>query len=504
MPKYSSFKYGAETYGPYTPTTDLAWTFNVAWDGSFSGIHDTFNNEAMRMVDLTVVRGRDNMLAPDSGGFERFASGEVVGIFDNEDGRYNPWNTDSPIYPYVSPGKFVKIGVKDVSGGAGGTHYGIMQGIISDIQPFNRGKKPYVRITVRDGLTWLRGQTVNSVLYKDGTITDALTAILAAAAWPWESSLATSDLMDEEKDYWWLWEDNVAEAISDLAEAEVGVYFHGSDGIFYFFNRDYEYAQTIAVAQTVILKEITVPQPWELIRNEIRVSSWPKAVYGGAVLDLYLLIGSGGLGIEILNGETFTVDAKIANGAFPFQIVPDPDHTATDHSVTENGNGTGDDYTADCPLTYDTPVSEGTTMTVVNNSGHNGWLQFIWIGGKPVYAPNKSTAFSLDATSQAAYGQKTLTLDSFWQENTGLAPLIANWLLAELKDPLPVPTIQFENRPAYQFGYDLYDQVVLTVDELDIDAQEFRIGKIEHHWLLENGSAVRTVWKLEPYLTPYT
>lgn len=55
-----------------------------------------------------------------------------------------------------------------------------------------------------------------------------------------------------------------------------------------------------------------------------------------------------------------------------------------------------------------------------------------------------------------------------------------------------------------QFGRDLYrDRITLNAPTFGISGEYFRIGKIEHRWLRENGQAIRTLWKLEPYLTAF-
>src|SRR3990167_9369781 len=139
MPRYGTFLYGPAGTGALygaTPTEDFnLWTFQVDWLGdlSYAPPSNTFNNEALRMKSLTTVRGRQHFLSKD--GFDRYEPGEAVGIFDNSDGRYDPYNTSSPLYPYVEPGRLVRILVKD---GTSGTNYGVMRGVVKDIQPLLR------------------------------------------------------------------------------------------------------------------------------------------------------------------------------------------------------------------------------------------------------------------------------------------------------------------------------------------------------------------------------
>ncbi|NVM23894.1 MAG: hypothetical protein HWN68_19210, partial [Desulfobacterales bacterium] len=70
MAKYGTFKYSEEKYGTEAQDANLRWTFIVAWDGYYG-----WGNEAERMVDFTVERGRQRMLGRN--GLEPFLPGRV-------------------------------------------------------------------------------------------------------------------------------------------------------------------------------------------------------------------------------------------------------------------------------------------------------------------------------------------------------------------------------------------------------------------------------------------
>ena len=98
MAKFGTFKYAEDVYGDGRQA-DIQFGFIVKWDGSYYG-----DNEANRMVSLNVRRGRPAMLAPGGRGFQPFQPGQAFAVFDNEDGRYDPFNASSPLYPHVTPG----------------------------------------------------------------------------------------------------------------------------------------------------------------------------------------------------------------------------------------------------------------------------------------------------------------------------------------------------------------------------------------------------------------
>lgn len=488
MARYGTFLYGAELYGA-TPTENFnLWQFRVDWKGdlSYSPPSNTFNNEAVRMIGFSSQRGRDYLLRPDGRGFEHYGVGEAVGIFDNADGRYDPWNTSSPLYPYVKPGKFVQIKVKN---GTSGSEYSVMRGTIQDIQPLSRGKNETVRIVVHDGLQWLRDRSIEKGLQSSQTIAQCIDHILAGADWPAEwgsSSVSSVDSLD----YWWAWKQNALDAIHQLEDAELGVFIHDKDGQPNFRGRNYTYEQSSTVAQDTLLSDMVLPQPWEVVRNRIEIYSYPK-ILDPVNTTLWQLRDTP----AIANGEVFNVDAIFSYSTWR----PCGSSITFNHTVNTQADGLGTDMTASCPLTYNTDIGDGAEITITNNYGSAGYITLLRAVGNAIYPPNQTVRKNNNAASAAAYGPRTLIIDSRWQEDSVVAQDLADFLLANLKDPNATPIIRFEGRPTYQFYWDLYDRLVLTIAAKGITSVNYRVGKIEHEWLSQNGVSVRTTFKLEPY-----
>lgn len=486
MAKYGAFKYGAETYGEYTPTTDLAWTFQVAWDSSFSGVPGTFNNEAIRLVDLSVRRGRRNLLG--RSGLEPFTIGTARATLDNADGRYDPWNTSSPLYPYVKPGKFVRIAVKDLDTG---TNYGIMRGIVDDIVLLKRGQRDLAVISVVDGLAWLQNQTVNIGLHQSIDKDSIIYQILDHSGWPmlteWPRDI-TEDAT--ELTYWWAWNQNALDALHEFNQAEGATAFHNRDGEFSWRPRDYAHERSISLDQTEILADIARPNPWENVRNVVRVTSQPKVLNDCNEI-LWQLQTVPGIAI----GATFNIEPVFKYAEWQ----PCGAAIAFDWSVNAQADGGGADLSGDCTFTYETDIGEGAILSITNNSASYGYITLMKATGDAIYPPSIDIHETADTDSQADYGPRTLEIKSRWVETIDHAKVMADWLLAELKDPTDAPIIQLEDRPTEQFTPDLHDRVVLDIDHLGI-RNAFRVGQIEHNWMSENGNAVRTVFRLEPYI----
>lgn len=482
MSKYSSFKYGdGTTYG--AQTANLRWGLAIAWDGMYG-----WGDEASRMVSLNVRRGRRNLIAAGSKGLQAFPPGETTVILDNEDGRYDPFNTDSPLYPHVAPGKFAIIRVREQ---AVGTRRGIMCGVVKDIQPDMQGDKHRVRIVIVDGLQWLADRVIHASRWEDIAKSLVPKYITIAADWPsseWPKSIATDTDVQAE---WWAWNITAYEALREWNEAEVAVAYHTRDGFFSWKPRSYGYFRSVTLDESEILKDIGRPQPWEVVRNIVRVSVHTKKEDIGPYV-LWNMEDTPFIG----DGETFYIEALFRHEDW----VPAGKDLTFAFAVNTQADGGGADITADCERRHSGSLSEGIHIWVTNNSGVHGYITTLRSSGNAVYAPNTDVREASDAASKELYGARTLTINSRWVENSNYAKNLADWLLSEFKDPAIYPIVQIENRSEKQFFPDLYDQIVLTSPKLGITDGLYRIGAIEHQTLEESCQGVRTTFWLEPYM----
>jgi hypothetical protein len=499
--RYNTFEYGDGTkYGASAAEDFLYWTFIVDWDadGYFSG-----ENEATRMVGFSSERGRDYYVKPSGRGLEHMRPGRVTAIFDNEDGRYDPFNTSSPLYPYVTPGKFVRIAVLDANTG---TNYPVMRGVIEDIQPLS-GRK-LASITVVDGLQWLMDREVVTQVYPSIYIsrdyipgTDSystLSILLDKTDWPhtdfgqsvdeWGTDFGESV---EFLDYWWAWQQTALDAIHQLEEAELGVFFVARDGDATFRGRHAFGSSVMTISEDDVLRAIAIPQPWEVVRNVANIYSYPKQLF-----DVDATLWQLQDVPPIPAGDSVTVYAKFRyNGE---SVGGGPGTISFNYTVNTASDGTGSDITSQCTH-GNTDIGAGVTLTLTNNSSQNGYITLWQAVGDPVYAQSITVLKNEDATSQGKYGPRVLTIDTPWQESTNLAQDYATFMVSFLKDPKYFPIVQVEDRPDIQYGLELYDRVTLDFPTLGVSG-DYRVAKVDHQWLNENGRAVRTTIKFEPLM----
>lgn len=503
MAKYGTFLYGTRRYGEgdqvAADITTLNWTFIVNWDGTgYTG-----ENEANRMTDLAMKRGRERVISPSGDGFEHYSPSQVSVELDNSDGRFDPFNTSSPLYPNVLPGKFCRVAVRD----GAGTNYELMRGVITDIQPVLNDGQRMVRITAEDGLRWLAERRVHVGMT---TVQDldyiANKRILALANWPSSQPSSGTGVGEWPREgnatskgltYFWAWNENALDAIHWLEDISAGgVFFHQNNGQSRFLGANLTATTaTISVDESELLRDSSIRQPWEVVRNDIRVVSYPKAQYAN-VETLWSLENP----IYLGTGQTVTVEASLKEPGVGEAAAINLTSAALVFLANANEDGSGADLSANVQASFSDEFATGVFVSFHNSSA----VSACWITAADINPPSEvhnlftTTFTATDAASQALYGPKTLTIDAPFMQNSLYAQEVADYLLARFKDPQPYPIIKVENRPALQFLPDLYRyKFDLTLPTFNV-SDTFRVGGIAHKWLRRSGQACVTTFWLEP------
>lgn len=481
--RYGQFKYSEAKYGSSPANANLLWALEVDWDGD--GIFDG-SNEAGRMMGLKTRRGREFFLSSGGDGFEPFREGEFTAVLDNEDGRYDPYNTGSPLYGNVRPGRRVRLRVKN---GNTGTLYDIMAGSIDDIVPFREDGRGRARLVVKDGWRSLYDHNVRIAVQENLEADDLIGMVLDEAEWPWDRDLG---LGADAISYWWARGGSAASEIRELVDSELGRFFIASDGKAVYRSRHADEAAVLSLTQSQLRKDIDTPQPWEFVRNTVRMPVYPRVRQATGVLwqlEDTPLVGSG-RSLTVFADFLYNDESVPALGL----ITPVP---TTDFLVNTQADGLGTDLTSQCTVTM-TAFGETSLLNVANNSGLDGYITFLRIRGDALSLGNTSAAEQTDSASRTSYGPRTFTLDTPWHQDTNVANDLCTLLLDFLAEGRPFPVVQVESRPDVQFAPDLMDRVSLAIARLGID-DDFRVGMIEHEWLEPTGQAVLTTWRMEPF-----
>jgi len=487
--RYGLNKYGdGKLYGPSDEREALAWDASIDWDED--GLFEI--NESSLLIGVKIARGRTRLLKQLGGGFETVRTGKATLTFKNRDGRFDGWNTSSPLYPNVGYGKDIRIRVRDLS--VSDETYPLFRGVITNIVPTGTGRDSKVIIHASDGLEYLRNNSARVAIQQNITPNEAIGMILDAVNWPgrWGRNL---DVSTETIPYWWASGDKKAMSeIEDLALSFLGYFFCAADGKATYIKRSNVSEAVADYPQEYLLKDIGNPQPYELQRNVTRLKVHPRRA--SATTTIYELVGTppsiapGGANAE-------TLFCHYTYNGFP---VPAVNVTISLFEANTQSDFAGTDQTSNCTATL-LDVGESGMVTITNNSSGIVYVR-LKLDGEAIYEPNTADiTYPKDLSTIST--PRELLFDLLWQQDVNVARDIADVLGPFYAGLHPMPNIKIENRPSLQYTPDLFDIVSASVEELGISGYVYRVGGIEHATdsSFENCQRVITRLYLEPYIS---
>ncbi len=480
------------TYGSgAAPAGLLLWAVEIDWDqdGIFSG-----SNEAGRMFSITRTRGRKSMLKQTGQGFESIQPGKCVIKLRNNDGRYDGWNTESPLYPYVTYGADVKIRVASTTDL---TMHDYFYGSIVDIKPYGYGGDAYVEIHIEDAGRYLRDYTARYPITANASPNVAIGHILDSISWPsrWGRNLDTST---DNIPYWWASGGKIAwSEIEDVAQSFLGVFFIAANGNARFVDRNSPAVPVLSLGQAQLLKDINLPQPWVYRRNITRLKVHPRKEAASGVI--YQLLGDTPLVASgSSNAAVIWANYTYNNAAVPAKTVLQPVAT-TDFTMNTNSDGSGTDKTSFCTVVvYD--FGDNAKVTITNLSGVPVYVTKLQIKGIAIYEQNVSDVTHPSDISTVAQPRE-FVLDQKWQQSVNTALDYSVVIGAFLDQLHPFPSVKVEGRPDIQLALELFDIIPLTIEKLGILGDSFRVGGIVDRSLQDNCQALESTYYLEPYVT---
>jgi hypothetical protein len=488
MARYGTTKYGQRKYGA-SVTGILKWSVEIDWDQDlrFDG-----SNEARRMFYIDVKRGRTSKLKATGAGFYTIAPGICNIKLRNNDGRYDGWNQNSPLYPYVTYGPEVRIRVTNQ---ATGERKDFFAGRIVDIRPYGYGGDAYVNIKIEDHGRFLRSFRARTPIATNLTPGQAIDAILNDVGWPsrWGRSI---DVGTSTMNFHWASGSKLAwSEIEDVAQSFLGIFFIDASGQAVYKDWNTNPEPTMTLSQEDLLKDISNPQPFELRRNITRLKVHPrKEAVSGVIYQVNgdpLLVQAGG-------SRTVFANYTYNNVPVPARDVITPVAT-TDYLANTNSDGTGTNRTSDCSVTL-TDFGDNAKLVFRNNSASNFYVTSRQIRGKAIYEENVDDVTYPEDPSTVSDPREFL-LDLKWQQSVNIAEDYALVLGGFLDQLNKSPTVKMQGHPDKQFGMELFDAVALDLDEIGIIGESFHVGGLEHKSLSENCQDILTTISLEPYIS---
>lgn len=486
--RYGINKYGdGKLYGPSDARDALAWDISIDWDDN--GLFDA--NEANLLSGVSINRGRTRLLQPIGQGFESIPTGKAVISLRNEDGRFDGWNTASPLYPNVGYDKSARIRVRDLN--QSNAIYPLFAGTITDVVPVGYGDDAKVMIHISDGLELLRNTVARVAMQEGITPDEAIGMILDSISWPaaWGRSL---DVSTETIPYWWASGSKQAMSeLEDLATSFLGYFFTDAQGQARYIKRSSVSGAVASFEQTYLLKDIGNPQPYDLLRNITRVKVHPRTA--AATSTIYRLIGTPYVLPGGANAQKF-----FANYTYNNESVPAKNVVISLFQANTQSDFSGTDQTASCVASL-TDFGDSGFVQVTNNSAGLVYIR-VELDGNAIYEPNVSdVTYPSDITT--IRNPRELVLDLPWQQDINVAVDISNVLGSFYAGLHPMPSVKLESQPALQFLPELFDIVTADISKIGLTGVSFRVGGIEHQTdsQFENCQNVQTRLFLEPYVS---
>lgn len=481
--------YGAPslTYGAHVITNRrLSWAFIVDWDND--GIYDG-SNEAGAIYDLQTENGRPNFLKGTGDGFEPVSVGRVTLQMRNNDGRYDPYNTSSPLYGNLLPGRRYQLSVliEDTA-----TVHPVMVGRIDDIRPIY-GDVDNVRITLSNGVKQMEHE-VRTNVYENIRYDDALAVLLA----DWEYGYDIDTTLSEVMRYWWARGDDLFDEINEIVNAALGMFNIAEDGTAVYRSRVSSDTPLLTLDGTDIEKEYGVRTPvlWEAVKNVINVYARARAVQTNVELwrmSDVVLIGT---------GETKTIWANFSfNGDEGVALVVTTPVITTDYLAFANSDGTGTNLSANISITI-TKFATSAKM-VITNTGTSGYITLLKIRGNAIVADKYTYVEERDEISIDEFGEFKFIVQSDWLQDVNTAVEEAEILVSRLSNARQFPRVMMKPNPEKQFALRVFGLALLNISSKNISG-EFRIGYYKHSSMDETLQAFQTELYFEPNLLSNT
>ncbi len=476
-----------------------AVTVKVDWDndGLFA---NAYSDISCDIVSGSCKRGRDHASMVDG----RAAAGRFSALLRNDDGRYSPFNEDSPLFDLILPGRRIVVYESD-----GVTSRLIWCGFLDAPEPDAAlGKMPDATLTGSGALSLLQQQEVSLPTAENQLVSTLITTVLDVAGWPPTARLIdtadyTTGRYIEKEDI------SALDALRHLEDTEpLGFLYEGldEDPPIVFERGSYRQEETRCTvsqasysdnaadvaAGAIGYRAVGHNDPFESIINRVvtTVRQW-------------------GLGASAVVWTSPFLPVTIGVGTTTFYAAINPDDGPVDTWVIPT---VGTDITATNPADeaglFVFVLSASATaysFAVINSNAGAVELDLVQLRGQRITEVDSIKVVTEDTDSQAKYNAiKTYQFSPAFLASQAQAAAHAAFILARYKDKLPVVKVEIVARDVThaqeQMRRAIGDRITLkatgTRTKLGID-RDFWVESIEHSFG-PRGAIHRTVYDLSP------
>jgi len=455
------------------------------------------------------------------GGFADHLGGTSPGTMTvtvkNEDGKYNPDNADSPVYPLVKPDLSIWFGVN-----ADGTVedqnmtvYGRFGGYVREIVPMPVPGSSYeAQLICDDAFGRWRQATARVEFMEDPSIAEAREAVLDALD-------ETRFDLDTEADHIAFF-GTTGTRTRTVTAGTPGQFVPTQDVLRGRIRQPTANALALleelnALAGTRhFIEPGDTKEDWyqyRTVNRHHKLDDSPDADIDGedhgAATSGYRATRDTVINVAEVEVRPTTVDGNVVTvwryGQVPFDVGP---AASVRIIIADFG-----DYVFDAALSVAatgsvtsafTPFGDGALIRL--DAAAEVTVTALTVTGRLVRRSDAETIERTSTSSRNRYGERRQSISSDYMQSTGLAKGIAEFVLWKFAEPLTRPRVDLINTLSKTLPLELYDVLTLTIDRLHVAGRRFEMIGLHEEWqtaaVTTNGPLVFSSFSFELQETP--
>ena len=446
-------------------------------------------SERIRGISCSFGRDRASQLTGNS------KAGTMRVVLDNRSGDYNTFNTGSPLYGQILPGRPVRL----LGTSATQTNQAIWEGYLTRITPqvFLGGDATAI-LEATGPLGQINLDQIEVPMVTAQRTDQVVDDILDAAGWGSGSTYRTLDTGLTTITRYWKSKTYAVQALQEVEATEGGFIREGKDGKIIFDNRHhrlsgdeltsqatYSDASGAARVYSGLTQDDSLPHIFNRFETAVQIFTT-----AGSAAVLWTLSESGASSPSIPVGESRTYTARYptrgsANNAVGVNTWTTTAST-TDMLANAAADGSGTNVTSDVGISV-SKSSETMEITLTNNGSVTAYITKLQARGTGITADDPITIQVEDATSQTDFGKRTWPSATPFIPDSGEALDWANFNVNLYKDPSAVLKLSYwanrdTNALNEMLDRDISERVtVVAANTADLSInQEFFIEGISH------------------------
>jgi len=421
-------------------------------------------------------------------------AGKLRATLDNRSGDYNPFNSDSPIYGNILPGRPVRLlGTSTTQ-----SDQAIWQGFLTRITPqvFLGGDATAI-LEATGPLGQINLDQIEVAMVTSQRTDQVIDDILDAAGWGAGSGYRTLDVGKTTITRYWKSSTYTVPALQEIESTEGGFIREGKDGKIVFDNRHHRLSGAALTSQATysdasgaarVYSGLSQDDPLPHIFNIFEAEVQTYTTESLAVLWTLSETGASSPSISVGVAKTWiaryptSASVNSARGVAVWTTTA----STTDMTANSAADGSGSNVTSDIGISV-SKSSETMDITLTNNGSVPAYITKLQARGTAITADDPASIKQEDATSKTAFGKRTWPSRTKFIPSTSDALDWAEFNVSIYKDPTAVLRMTyFANRDTNSINEmldrDISERVTVVAEnnaDLSIN-RDFFIEAVSH------------------------